>query len=105
MDGKQRREVIGQLLGKMGKWDSPIRALEFAGDYLWEIQGMTYGDWREWKRHRMETYQAKDLDVLWGYMIPPLAVEMDQSVDGQFHGSVETIKKAIGKIEEVFEKV
>ena len=30
---------------------------------------------------------------------------MDQSVDGQFHGSVETIKKAIGKIEEVFEKV
>ncbi len=101
----QRSQVINVLLGNLGKWDIPIRALEFAGDYIAEYPGMTYGDWREYKRHRMQSYQAKELNVKWGYMIPPLAYELDESSDSQFHGSVDAIKKAIGGIDDLFNEV
>lgn len=105
LDEAKKRRILEDLLEKLGKWDVPIRALEMPGDYVVEYPGMTYGTWREYKRHRMQYYQAKDLDVRWGYMIPPLASEMDESKDSQFHGSVEAVKQALGGAEELFSEV
>ncbi|HTK03350.1 MAG TPA: FAD-dependent thymidylate synthase, partial [Alphaproteobacteria bacterium] len=105
MSSEEKRNAIHNLLGSLGRHDVPIRSLEFAGNYLVEYPGMTYGDWREYKRHRMQTYAAKDLDVRWGYMIPPLAYEMDESKDFRFNGSVDSIKKVMGKVENLFNEV
>lgn len=105
LNENQMKQMVSILLGNLSKWDVPIRQLEFCGDYLVEYQGMTYGDWREYKRHRIQSYQVKDLDVKWGYMIPPLAYEMDDSKDPQFHGSVDAVKRAMGKVEELFREV
>jgi thymidylate synthase ThyX len=102
---KEKLVLMKALLGKLDRWDVPIRALEFAGDYLVEYAGMTYGDWREYKRHRMQSYVAKDLDIKWGYMVPPLAVEMDQSENSEFHGSVEMIKKVMDEVAKLFKEV
>jgi thymidylate synthase ThyX len=89
----------------MKRWDSPIRALEIPNDYLAEFPAMTYGDWREYKRHRMQSYQVKDLDVRWGYMIPALAYEMDQSKDNSFHGTVDNLKQVIGEVDKLYKEV
>ncbi len=104
-DASTKGQIIYELLGKMGKWDSPIRMLEMPDHYLWEVLKMTYGDWREAKRHRMETYTAKDLHVQWGYMVPPLVKEMDQSQDPQFHGSEQFLVDVMREVEDLFYKV
>ncbi|MBI4057817.1 FAD-dependent thymidylate synthase [Candidatus Microgenomates bacterium] len=101
----KKRQIIGQFLGQLGAHDVPIRPLEMPGDYIIEFPGMTYGVWRDFKRHRMQFYQAKDLDVRWGWMIPPLAYEMDDSEDPQFHGSVEAIKQALWAVDNLFAEV
>lgn len=105
LNPEQKKEAVNTFLGNLGRWDVPTRALEFGGNYLVEYPGMTYGDWREYKRHRMQSYEAKDLDVRWGYMTPPLAVEMDDSQDSQFHGSVESIKQVMGQVEQLYTEV
>jgi thymidylate synthase ThyX len=101
----EKRKIFDQLLGKLGRWDVPIRPLEMPGDYLVEFPGMTYGVWREFHRHRILSYEIKDPDVIWGYMIPPLAHEMDESKDSYFHGSVEAIRRVLGKVDQLFIEV
>lgn len=101
----QKENYAKIILGKLNKWDTPIRALEMPGDYLVEYPAMTYGDWREYKRHRMQSYIAKDLDVKWGYMIPALAYEMDDSSDSKYHRSVEVIKTVLGEVDKLFKEV
>lgn len=102
---EKKKNIVEVFLGGLGKWDVPIRALEMPGDYVVEFPGMTYGAWRDYKRHRLQFYQAKDLDVRWGYRIPPLAWEMDESQDSQFHGCVEAIKVVMGEVEGLFMEV
>ncbi|MBI2268660.1 MAG: FAD-dependent thymidylate synthase [Candidatus Blackburnbacteria bacterium] len=105
MDLGEKRRVMEKLLGGLGTHDAPIRALEMPGDYIVDYPGMTYGDLREYKRHRIQSYYIKDLDVRWGYMIPPLAQEMDESSDPQFHGAVGAIKRVMGEVEGLFNAV
>ena len=102
---EEKRKTIAELLDRLGRWDVPGRALEFINPYLVEINTMTYGDWREAKRHRMLSYLAKDLHVQYGYMIPPLAFEMDQSANPQFHGCAEQIRRVMGSVEDLFVEV
>jgi len=101
----EKRRMLDELLGRLGRWDVPIRPLEMPADYLVEFPGMTYGLWREYHRHRMQVYEIKDPDVRWGYMIPPLAREMDESKDYQFHGSVEAIRRVLEKVDQLFAEV
>lgn len=101
----EKQLLLDNLLGGLDKHDIPLRALEFAGSFLVEVPAMTYGDWREWKRHRMETYDAKELSVNYGYMIPPLAREMDESEDSQFHGCVDTIDNIMAEVKDLYEAV
>ncbi len=83
----------------------PPRAFEFDGGNVYEMRNMNYGPWREFKRHRMQTYAAKPLDIKWGYLIPPLADVLDKSEDEQFHGTIELVKNAISEMEELFRAV
>jgi len=101
----EKRKILDQLLGMLGRWDVPIRSLEMPQDYLCEFPAMTYGVWREYHRHRMQSYEVKDPSVRWGYMIPPLAREMDESKDSNFHGSVDAIRRIMDKIDKLFVEV
>lgn len=100
-----KEKEITKLLGSLGRHDVAIRALELPGDWVVEYPGMTYGVWREYKRHRMQYYDAKDLDVRFGYMLPPLAYEMDESNDPQFHGCIEAMKRALDEVGKLFTEV
>ncbi|PKB65746.1 MAG: hypothetical protein BZY82_07285 [SAR202 cluster bacterium Io17-Chloro-G3] len=62
--------VIEQALEQLGPHDIPVRELE-AVDYTFDFL-MDYGAYREFKRHRMQTYIPQALTVEHGYVIPPL---------------------------------
>ena len=82
--------------------DMPPRAFEFNGGYIMEMPNMTYGDWRDYKRHRMQSYIAKPLDIRWGYMIPPMAGFLDKSGNSDFHGSNDLVVEGVQRMEELF---
>lgn len=105
MSPAEKERELFILMGKMSQHDAPIRALEMPGDYLVEYPGMTYDMWREYRRHRLQWMSAKDPDVCWGSMVPKLLIEMDQSKDSQFHGSVEAFKRAMEALEILFAEV
>lgn len=85
--------------------DMPPRAFEFDGGYIYEMPEMTYGDWRDFKRHRMQSYIAKPLDIKWGFMIPPMAILLDASSDKKYHGSVKAVEEAVVGMEKLFKEV
>ena len=101
----QKKQIFEVLLGNLGVHDTPLRALEFGGDYQIEIPGMTYGIWREFRRHRIQTQDIKELSVDYGYMIPPLAYEMDASQDPQYNGCVDAIHYVMAEVAELYEAV
>jgi thymidylate synthase ThyX len=85
--------------------DKSPRAFELDGGNLYEMPSMTYGDWRDYKRHRPQTYIAKPLDIKWGYAIPPLARILDGSENRKYHESVESFRYAIEDMEHLYEEV
>ena len=89
----------------MSQYDMPPRAFEFDGGYIFELPDMTYGDWRDFKRHRMQSYVPKPLDTKWGYMVPPMAGLLDGSENSQFHGSTGLVREGVGIMENLFNEV
>lgn len=89
----------------LGDREMPPRAFEFDGGYIFEMPDMTYGDWRDYKRHRIQSYISKPFDIKWGYMIPPLVKLMDQSKDKKYHGSEKAVRTAVEALEEVYKVV
>lgn len=120
-DKSTKEEMFKLILGSSVDWDDfafgkvksegltyhdmPPRAFEFDGGYIYEMPDMTYGDWRDYKRHRIQSYMAKPLNIKWGYMIPPLAYILDQSSNKEFHGSVKAVKAAVEKAEKLFKEI
>ena len=70
MDQEGRCEVIAACLDEMGPHDPPVRELELV-DYTYELV-MDYGAYREFKRHRMQTYIPQPLTVANGHLTPSL---------------------------------
>ncbi len=70
LDEERRHEVIASCLDKLGPHDPPVRELEMV-DYTFELV-MDYGAYREFKRHRMQTYIPQPLTVANGFLMPPL---------------------------------
>ena len=66
----QQEEVITTALGDLGPHDSPVRELEQV-EYTFEYL-MDYGAYREFKRHRMQSYLPQSLTVVEGYVEPEL---------------------------------
>ncbi len=96
--GQERRcEVIDACLEKLGDHDPLPRELEVV-DYTFEYL-MDYGAYREFKRHRMQTYISQPLTVANGYLIPPLLKEA--GLEGEFVEAMGLVDKAFWQVYEV----
>ena len=90
MDGSQLEAVVHEALDRLGPHDIPLRELEVV-DYTFDLV-MDYGAYREFKRHRMQTYLAQPATVDLGYIVPDIVLEaglerqfrdaMDAAADG-----------------------
>ncbi|MBL8063050.1 MAG: FAD-dependent thymidylate synthase [Anaerolineales bacterium] len=71
---KKEREVMAEsLLGKLGKYDIPLRELEYS-TYTFDLV-MDQGAYAEFKRHRMMTQTPQRLTTRLGYTTPLLITE------------------------------
>ena len=57
MDRPQLEAIVHEALERLGPHDVPLRELEVV-DYTFDLV-MDYGAYREFKRHRMQTYLAQ----------------------------------------------
>ena len=69
----EREAVIAAALDSLGPHDSTVRELEQV-EYTFEYL-MDYGAYREFKRHRMQSYLPQPLTVAEGYVEPELFPE------------------------------
>ncbi len=70
---KERERLAESLLGKLGKYDIPLRELEYS-TYTFDLV-MDQGAFAEFKRHRMMTQTPQRLTTRLGYTIPLLITE------------------------------
>ncbi|MBM4404945.1 MAG: hypothetical protein FJ039_02005 [Chloroflexi bacterium] len=68
--GHGRVPYVEAALSKLGPHDAPLRELEMV-DYTFELE-MDYGAYREYKRHRMQTYIEQPFTPYRGYIVPTL---------------------------------
>lgn len=102
---QDRARMFDMILSGLDSHDRPPRAFEFDGGYIMGLDTMDYGCWRDYKRHRMQSYVAKPMHIKYGYMIPPMAKLMDESIDPAFHDSAYVVQQVIEGMEELFKEV
>ncbi len=90
MSLSERAAVLDEALGRLGPHDAPVRELEMA-DYTFDLL-MDYGAYREYKRHRMQTYIPQPLTVEHGYLTPPLVQQA--GLQGQFQRAIDVSERA-----------
>ena len=73
MTGAERQGVIDDALSGIGPYDAPPRELEVV-DYTFEFL-LDYGAFREFRRHRMQTYLPQALTVAHGVRTPTVVAE------------------------------
>lgn len=71
----EREALAETLLGKLGKYDAPLRELEYS-TYTFDLI-MDQGAYAEFKRHRMMTQTPQRLTARLGYATPLLITEAD----------------------------
>ncbi len=94
MGTREQQDLIASCLDRLGPHDSPMRELEMV-DYTFEFL-MDYGAYREFKRHRMQSYIPQPLTVDNHYIIPELIVKA---------GLQQEFEQAMEKAEEGYRKV
>ena len=94
MDSDASWEIIENSFSERGSYDAPPRELEVV-DYTFEYL-MDYGAYREFKRHRMQSYFPQPATVAHGYRVPPVVR------DG---GMADVFDEAIGQAEAAFRMV
>ncbi|MCE2404075.1 MAG: FAD-dependent thymidylate synthase [Dehalococcoidia bacterium] len=94
MDRQDRERAIDGCLEGLGDHDAPLRELEMV-DYTFEFV-MDYGAYREFKRHRMQTYVPQPLTVANGYLTPDLVREA---------GLGDLFDEAMGSVGEAFHRL
>ena len=73
LDEEQKRDLAESLLGRLGKYDVPLRELEYS-TYTFDLI-MDQGAYAEFKRHRMMTQTPQKLTTRLGYATPSLITE------------------------------
>ena len=73
MSSKERGRIIDSFHDGLGPHDAPPRELEVV-DYTFEIL-LDYGAYREFRRHRMQTYLPQLLTVAHGVRVPSVIAE------------------------------
>ncbi|MSQ22289.1 MAG: hypothetical protein EXR53_03145 [Dehalococcoidia bacterium] len=94
MSPLERQKVIDRTLEGLGPHDAPVREMESV-DYTFDLV-MDYGAYREFKRHRMQTYIPQPPTGKHGYLVPPLV--KDAGLQAEFEA-------AIGKAEDAFHTI
>lgn len=94
MTAEQRQRIIDDSLAGLGPHDVPPRELEVV-DYTIEFL-MDYGAFREFRRHRMQTYLPQPLTVAHGVRTPPVIADA---------GLEMLFEDATGAAERTFHKV
>ena len=90
MHPSRRHRVIADTLEQMGPHDAPPREFEVV-DFTFGLT-MDYGAYREFKRHRMQTYIPQPLTVHNGYMTPPLIQRA--GLEGAFREAIQQAEEA-----------
>ena len=91
---EQRREIIARAVAGMGPHDAPVREFEVV-DYTFEFV-LDYGAYREFKRHRMQSYFPQPLSTSLGYRVPDLLV--DAGLKDRFEGALEPVELAYDQV-------
>ena len=91
---EDRWEIIDRSLSGLGPHDAPPRELEVV-DYTFEYL-MDYGAYREFKRHRMQSYFPQSATVAHSYRAPSGVREA---------GMADVFYEVVGRAEDVFWKV
>ena len=96
MTPEERLQIVHDFLTGMGPHDAPPRELEVV-DYTFEFQ-LDYGAFREFRRHRMQTYLPQLLTVDHGVRIP--SVIADAGIEGQFGDALREGERTFHRISE-----
>lgn len=73
LNEEKKANLVDSLLGRLGKFDVPLRELEFS-TYTFDLV-MDQGAYAEFKRHRMMTQTPQKLTTRLGYATPRLITE------------------------------
>ncbi|MGZ9222510.1 MAG: FAD-dependent thymidylate synthase, partial [Anaerolineales bacterium] len=73
LDEEPKAALVDSLLGRLGKYDIPLRELEYS-TYTFDLV-MDQGAYAEFKRHRMMTQTPQKLTTRLGYATPRLITE------------------------------
>ncbi len=94
MDRSLLEAVVHDALDRLGPHDIPLRELEVV-DYTFDLV-MDYGAYREFKRHRMQTYLAQPATVGLGYIIPDIVLEA--GLEQQFRDAMEAAAEGYHRV-------
>ena len=94
MDRSQLESVVHEALDRLGPHDIPLRELEVV-DYTFDLV-MDYGAYREFKRHRMQTYLAQPATVDLGYIVPDIVLEA--GLEQQFRDAMDAAAEGYQRV-------
>ena len=97
LDSEERLQLIDTLMENLGDHESPIREFELV-DYTFEFV-MDYGAYREFRRHRMQSYFPQSLTVNLGYQVPVLLV--DAGLEEEFRSAMGISEAGFNEVVEV----
>ena len=89
LDETKKADLAGSLLGRLGKFDIPLRELEYS-TYTFDLV-MDQGAYAEFKRHRMMTQTPQKLTTRLGYATPGLITEA--GFESQYEAAMEAAAK------------
>ncbi len=104
MTPEERQRIIDDSLSGIGPHESPPREMEVV-DYTFEFL-LDYGAFREFRRHRMQTYLPQMLTAAHGVRIPSviadagletLFAEATDAAEGLFHKIREEVSPAVAQ--------
>ena len=101
MDLSQLEALVHEALDRLGPHDIPLRELEVV-DYTFDLV-MDYGAYREFKRHRMQTYLAQPATVDLGYIVPDIVLEarLEQQFRDAMDAAAEGYQRVAGSSPDV----
>ncbi len=89
-----RHQWAATLLGRMGRFDIPLREMEYAS-YTFDLV-MDQGAYAEFKRHRMMTQTPQALTCRLGYVVPRRITEA--GFESDYRAAMETAAAAYEKL-------
>ena len=95
------QNIVDRYFEGLGPHDVPGRELEVV-DYVFELV-MDYGAYREFKRHRMQTYIPQQLTTSLGYIVPDFIDEV--GLRQEFDDAMQRVHEAEVKLADVSENI